>query len=60
LRHYQAWSGSTGADAHRTDRRKRLEVTEPQGLDQPPISTVGQPGGMTWPTGEGIGATQEA
>lgn len=25
-----------------------------------PIITVGQPGGMTLPTGEGIGATQEA
>jgi hypothetical protein len=27
-------------------------------VDQPPIKTVGQPGGRTFPVGMGIGATQ--
>jgi hypothetical protein len=42
--------------AMRTDRAKCFKMFETQ-PNQPPISTVGQQGGMILPTGLGIGAT---
>ena len=50
----RAQRGQLGAKASKWARRM------PARRAQPPIMTVGQPGGIIWPVGEGIGATQEA
>ena len=50
--------GVVCVSAGRADRGDGVEMLTAHG--QPPMSTVGQPGGRILPTGEGIGAAQEA
>ncbi len=62
-RHHQRLRRTAVSCADRANRTELLEmdtVHGPAGLDQPPIMTVGQPGGMISPVGLGIGATQAA
>ena len=62
LDHLGKVEGRPGLVGHAADRTDWAQRFESGGVSpgQPPIITVGQPGGRILPVGEGMGATQDA